>query len=95
MPLTVCPLSNIKLRVFDRLQDHNLVELLDKGLMAMINSDDPAYFGGYLGENFIQCQRDLNLTVDQLKTLAKNSFTSSFLSEDEIAQYHQQIDDLN
>jgi adenosine deaminase len=81
IPLTVCPLSNIKLRVFDKLSDHNLKTLLDKGLMAGINSDDPAYFGGYMGENFLQCQKELDLSQEELKKLAIISFESSFLSE--------------
>lgn len=95
IPLTVCPLSNIKLCVFDQLNDHNLVKLMDAGLMAMINSDDPAYFGGYLGKNFVECQKALDLTKEQLKTLAKNSFTSSFLDKDIIEEYHQKIDALS
>ncbi len=81
IPLTVCPLSNIKLCVFDKLSDHNLKKLMASGLMAMINSDDPSYFGGYLGENYIQCQKELDLNEDELKTLAMNSFKSSFLDE--------------
>ena len=67
VPLTVCPLSNIKLCVFNELKDHNLKTMLDRGLHVMVNSDDPAYFGGYLGENLFQCHRDLNLTKDDLK----------------------------
>ena len=83
IPLTVCPLSNVKLCVFDKLEDHNLKKILDKGLMAMVNSDDPAYFGGYLNMNLIQVQAALNLTKDDVKILIKNSFKSSFLSEKE------------
>ncbi len=94
IPLTVCPLSNIKLCVFDKIEDHNLKELLDQGLMAMINSDDPAYFGGYLGENFNACAKALNLTKEHLATLAKNSFTSSFISSEEKEKYHKQINEL-
>ena len=83
IPLTVCPLSNVKLCVFDKLEDHNLKKILDKGLMAMVNSDDPAYFGGYLNMNLIQVQSALNLTKDDVKILIMNSFKSSFLSEKE------------
>ena len=81
IPLTVCPLSNVKLRVFDTLGEHNLKKLLDAGLCATINSDDPAYFGGYIGENFLQTQKALNLSAGEISTLAKNSFTASFLDE--------------
>ena len=92
IPLTVCPLSNIKLRVFDRLQDHNLRELLQSGLCVMINSDDPAYFGGYLMQNYLACQTELGLTKEEIVQLAKNSFTASFLPESEKRDFLQQID---
>ena len=82
IPLTVCPLSNIKLRVFNKLEEHNLKKMLDKKLMIMINSDDPAYFGGYLNQNLIETQAALNLSQDEVKRLLINSFKSSFLSED-------------
>ena len=81
IPLTVCPLSNIKLQVFNKLEDHNLKKMLDKKLMVMINSDDPAYFGGYLNQNLIETQAALNLSKNEVKTLLINSFKSSFLSE--------------
>jgi len=81
IPLTVCPLSNIKLCVFDKLENHNLKKMLDKGLRVMVNSDDPAYFGGYLNTNLIETTKALNLTLDDVKTLIKNSFKSSFLDE--------------
>lgn len=82
MTLTVCPLSNVKLKVFQKLSDHNLKELLARGVRVTINSDDPAYFGGYVGENFLQVQKALNLSKEELKTLAQNSFKGSFLSEE-------------
>ena len=82
VPLTVCPLSNIKLKVFDKLNDHNLKKMLDKKLMVTINSDDPAYFGGYLNQNLIEIQAALNLSYIDIKTLLINSFKSSFLSEE-------------
>ncbi len=81
IPLTVCPLSNIKLCVFDKLENHNLKKMLDKGLRVMINSDDPAYFGGYLNKNLIETSKALNLTIKDVKKLLENSFKSSFLDE--------------
>jgi adenosine deaminase len=79
MPLTVCPLSNVKLRVFDRIEDHNLRRLLQAGLCVTVNSDDPAYFGGYVLENFLAVQAGLALTRAELAALARNSFEASFL----------------
>ena len=81
IPLTVCPLSNVKLCVFDKLENHNLKQMLDKGLRAMVNSDDPAYFGGYLNKNLIDTANALNLELNHVKILIKNSFKSSFLDE--------------
>jgi adenosine deaminase len=81
IPLTVCPLSNVKLRVFDRLEDHNLARMLEAGLKVTINSDDPAYFGGYIGENYVQTQRALGLTDDQMVAVARNSIEASFAPE--------------
>jgi adenosine deaminase len=92
MPLTVCPLSNVKLRVFDTMHDHNLKQLLDAGLCVTINSDDPAYFGGYIGENFRQSQQALGLSADDIHALARNSFTASFLSD---AEKNDRIDELD
>jgi len=83
IPLTVCPLSNIKLCVFDKLEEHNLKKIIKEDLMATVNSDDPAYFGGYLNENLIQVQSALNLSRQEVKTLIINSFKSSFLNENE------------
>jgi len=91
IPLTVCPLSNIKLRIFNKLEDHNLKKMLDKKLMVMINSDDPAYFGGYLNQNLIETQTALNLSKDEVKTLLINSFKSSFLSEEKKKEWINQI----
>jgi len=81
IPLTVCPLSNIKLCVFDKLENHNLKKMLDKGLRVMVNSDDPAYFGGYLNTNLIEASKALNLSLNEVKILIQNSFKSSFLDE--------------
>jgi len=91
IPLTVCPLSNIKLRVFNKLEDHNLKKMLDKKLMVMVNSDDPAYFGGYLNQNLIETQVALNLSKDEVKTLLINSFKSSFLSEEKKKEWINKI----
>jgi adenosine deaminase len=83
MPLTVCPLSNIKLCVFKKMEDHNLKKLLDLGVMVTINSDDPAYFGGHVNQNYLEAARALDLSNDEIITLAKNSFEASFLSQGE------------
>ena len=83
IPLTVCPLSNIKLCVFDSMAQHNIKQLLDMGLCVTVNSDDPAYFGGYVGENFQSLKDALGLTQTDLYQLAKNSFRATFLSESE------------
>jgi adenosine deaminase len=83
IPLTMCPLSNVKLRVFDRLEDHNLKDLLDRGVRVTINSDDPAYFGGYVLDNYVAITEALNLGRDDLITLARNSIEATFLAEDE------------
>ena len=83
IPLTVCPLSNIKLCVFDQLGSHNLKQLLDLGLVATVNSDDPAYFGGYLNQNFLECFEALDLDVSDAIKLAENSFEASFASKAE------------
>jgi adenosine deaminase len=79
VPLTVCPLSNVKLRVFDGIENHNIKRLLDRGACVTVNSDDPAYFGGYVLENYLALERGLALTLQQLTTLARNSFEASFL----------------
>jgi adenosine deaminase len=79
IPLTVCPFSNVKLRVVDTLRDHPLARMLELGLHATVNSDDPAYFGGYVGENLAGVAEALGLDEDALLTLARNSFTASFI----------------
>jgi adenosine deaminase len=83
MALTVCPLSNIKLRVFDAMGEHNLRTLLDAGLVATVNSDDPAYFGGYMNDNFIAAFEALPLDASHARTLARNSFEASFLEPEQ------------
>jgi adenosine deaminase len=81
IPLTMCPLSNVKLRVFDVLEDHNLKRLLDRGVRVTVNSDDPAYFGGYLTENYLAVQRALGLTRDEVVTLARYGIEATFLDD--------------
>ena len=83
IPLTVCPLSNLKLKVVKDMTRHPITEMLDKGLMATVNSDDPAYFGGYVNENYLAVASALNLSKEQIVQLALNSFTASFLGETE------------
>ena len=73
IPLTVCPLSNTKLRVFDHMSQHNILDMLERGVKVTVNSDDPAYFGGYVTENFHALYTDLGMTQDQAKRLAQNS----------------------
>jgi len=97
IPLTVCPLSNVKLQVFPNLKSHNLKQLLDRGLLVTVNSDDPAYFGGYVAENLAASAEALDLRRDQVLQLAKNSFVASFLTDvqkraylDELARFAAQ-----
>jgi len=92
MPLTVCPNSNIELRVFDNYKEHNIKELLDYGLNITVNSDDPAYFKGYINQNFINISENLPLTEDDIITLVKNSFRSSFISDELKQQYLDRVD---
>jgi adenine deaminase len=81
VPLTVCPLSNLKLCVVKDLRDHPMKRLIDAGLCAMVNSDDPAYFGGYMNANFVQTVEALGLSADDVETLANNSFEAGFMDE--------------
>jgi adenine deaminase len=92
MPLTVCPLSNVKLRVFDSMAKHNLKQLLDLGLCVTVNSDDPAYFGGYIADNIQLAQAALNLSEKDIYQLAKNSFLASFLSSEEKQKLVHELD---
>ena len=91
MPLTVCPLSNLKLCVVDDMRDHNIKRLLEQGLCVTVNSDDPAYFGGYMNDNFVAIADALNLTEDELKKLAIHSFEASFLNDAEKEKWINQI----
>ncbi len=93
VPLTVCPLSNVKLRVFPRLDAHNYRALLERGLRVMINSDDPAYFGGYIGANYVETARALELTDEQIRQTARNSFLASFLDDDATQRHLEAVDE--
>jgi adenosine deaminase len=92
MPLTVCPNSNIELKVFGNYKEHNIKELLDYGLNISVNSDDPAYFKGYINQNFINICENLPLTEDDIVTLVKNSFRSSFIDDELKAEYLAKVD---
>lgn len=94
MPLTVCPLSNTKLCVFKTMAEHNILELLERGVKVTINSDDPAYFGGYMTENFIAVADTLNMSKAQALQLAQNSFAASFLPAAEKARWVNQLQNL-
>lgn len=92
MPLTVCPNSNIELKVFESYQNHNIKMLLDYGLNVSVNSDDPAYFKGYINQNFINLVENLPLTEDDIVTLVKNSFRASFIDDDLKRAYLARVD---
>ncbi|MFB3051217.1 MAG: adenosine deaminase [Acidimicrobiia bacterium] len=81
VPLTVCPLSNLATKVVDRLEDHPIAVMVEVGLLVSVNSDDPAYFGGYVGDNYLALERSLGWGPDDLAGLARNSITSSFLDD--------------
>ena len=92
MPLTLCPLSNLKLCVIDDLKDYPLKEMIAKGLMCTLNSDDPAYFGGYLSQNYVDVANAINLSKEEIYELAKNSFKASYLSEAEKQVYLNKVE---
>ncbi len=87
MPLTVCPLSNVKLRAIKEMRSHNILTLLREGLLVTVNSDDPAYFGGYLNENYEAIVENLDISEAELKALVANAFKASFLSEEKKKEY--------
>lgn len=92
IPLTVCPLSNLKLCVFPALEQHNLRELLDAGLAVTVNSDDPAYFGGYMNENFLRTFAATGMGAEHAYRLARNSFEGSFAPEADKKRYIEALD---
>jgi adenosine deaminase len=81
VPLTVCPLSNLKLCVIDQMSEHNILQLMNDGLRVTVNADDPSYFGGYLNENFMALAEHVNMQASDLITLVQNGFKASFLPE--------------
>ena len=91
MPLTVCPLSNLKLCVINDMQQHNIKRLLDQGVNVMVNSDDPAYFGGYINDNFYAITDALELSTLDIRQLASNSFQASFLPESEKTEWMKKV----
>jgi adenosine deaminase len=91
-PLTVCPLSNTALKVYPNMREHNLKRLLDRGLCITINSDDPAYFGGYMNENLFAISDALGLSRDDITALTGNGFRASFLPEQKINQYLEELE---
>lgn len=93
IPLTVCPLSNLKLKVVKDLKDHPLKKMLDLNLLVSVNSDDPAYFGGYVADNYEAVTEALNLSGEDIVRLAKNSFRSAFLPDEEKEKYLKAVDD--
>lgn len=92
VPLTICPLSNVRLRVVPDLHHHSFRRLLERGLLVTINSDDPAYFGGYVADNYIATAEALDLTADQMIQVARNSFVASFLPETDKQRHLAAID---
>ncbi len=92
IPLTVCPLSNLALQVFDRMEDHTVMRLWEAGAVVTVNSDDPAYFGGYVGDNYLALQRAFDLDHRRLRDLAANSIKAAFLADDERAGLLDELD---
>lgn len=94
MPLTVCPLSNLKLCVVNDMKEHNIRRLLNQGVHVTVNSDDPSYFGGYMNDNFVAIQAALDLSNEELKKLAINSFEASFIDEEEKQNWIEEINQI-
>ncbi|RXJ87129.1 adenosine deaminase [Arcobacter sp. CECT 8985] len=92
--LTVCPLSNTKLKVFEDMKEHNIKQMLEYGLNVTVNSDDPSYFGGYLNDNFHAISNNLNLSKENIIKLVKNSFNSSFISNEQKAKFINIVDEF-
>ena len=95
IPLTVCPLSNVKLKVFQKMGDHNIKQLLDHGVRVTINSDDPAYFGGYMNENFIAAQEGVGLSRSDLIKICENSIEAAFLEPDRKNTLKEELEAYN
>jgi adenosine deaminase len=92
--LTVCPLSNVRLKVVPRLEVHPLRSMLNAGLLVTVNSDDPPYFGGYVSENLIECQRALGLSKEEIVGLVRNGFEAAFITTEERSQYLAAVEDF-
>lgn len=92
--LTLCPLSNLKLQVIKEMQQHPIKKMIDRGMLVTVNSDDPAYFGGYINENYEAISEALNLSIDDLQQLAINSFEASFLPDEEKKKWIQKVTDV-
>lgn len=95
IPLTLCPLSNLSLKIVSKLEDHPLLKLLENGIVATINSDDPAYFGGYITKNFIEISKALNLSKVHINKLVENSIAASFLSYAEKTEATKKLTEFN
>ena len=93
IPLTSCPLSNLKLKVIQKMEEHPLKEMMDRGIKVTVNSDDPAYFGGYLNDNFIAVADALQLSKDEIVQLVKNSFEASFISDGEKRDFLKRVEE--
>jgi len=93
IPFTLCPLSNLKLQVYPDLSKYPVKKLIEKNLLVMLNSDDPAYFGGYIGDNFIAMLKSCNLNYDDIVLLAKNSFKATFMEQDNKMRYIKSVDE--
>lgn len=94
LPLTVCPLSNVKLRVFDNMQQHNIVDLLRRGLCVTVNSDDPAYFGGYMTDNFVALAAAHPMSEDEIARFSFNAIEASFASAERKCQLEASLRDF-
>ena len=92
IPLTVCPLSNLRLCVYDKLEDHPILKMLEQNILVTVNSDDPPYFGGYLIDNFTAMVDALGLNQDQALALASNSIKAAFVDEASKNQWLDQIE---
>lgn len=95
IPLTSCPLSNLRLKVIQRMEDHPLKEMLDRGLKVTVNSDDPAYFGGYLNDNYIAVAEALQLSKEEIVQLVRNSFEASFISDGEKRAFVKKLEEAS
>jgi adenosine deaminase len=98
IPLTVCPLSNLKLRVVDDLKRHPLREMMQKDLLVTLNSDDPAYFGGYVNDNYRALERSLQLTPEEIVAIARNGFSAAIMSDEDrkaaLSRFDAELDRL-